>query len=248
MKQLGRRRPNYFCEVRRSMVGVFLLIYFIIIVAVIEIFVVLFRLTGLKVEISRFQVISMMTGTGFTTEESELISSHPIRRRLATFLILFGAFSLAVIISSISQFLASGLRTKEIASSAAAVLLVFGILKLPGVQKRLANWFNREMKQTIELADLPIRDVFLKNSEVTMILMQIYHDSQLANRSIRQVYPDIEESELSILYVKRGSLMIRKNVTDTPIHEGDQLLLYGSKRLIFNTFAHDIGVMKNHNP
>ena len=47
----------------------FLFIYLIIIMTVIEMFVILFRLTGLKVEISRFQVISKMTGTGFTTGE-----------------------------------------------------------------------------------------------------------------------------------------------------------------------------------
>ena len=58
----------------------FLLIYFIIITAVTEIFVILFRLTELKLEVSRFQVISLMTGTGFTTGESELILGHPESR------------------------------------------------------------------------------------------------------------------------------------------------------------------------
>src|SRR3954471_1286030 len=104
----------------------FLSIYLVIIIAVIEIFVILFRLTGLKTEVSRFQVISMMTGTGFTTGESELILGHPIRRKLATILILFGAFSLAVIISSISQFLSEGLRLAEILTGAGVVLVVFG--------------------------------------------------------------------------------------------------------------------------
>src|SRR3954471_8406420 len=92
----------------------FLSIYLVIIIAVIEIYVVLFRLTGLKLEVSRFQVISLMTGTGFTTGESELILGHPIRRKLATFLILFGAFSLAVIISTISNFLSDDLRLNHI--------------------------------------------------------------------------------------------------------------------------------------
>src|SRR4051794_18364085 len=125
----------------------FLFIYLIIIMTVIEIFVIFFRLTGLKKEVSRFQVISMMTGTGFTTGESELILGHPIRRKLATFLILFGAFSLAVIISSISQFLSEGLRTKEILSGAAAVIIVLGVLKLGGTQRVLSRVFNRKMKQ-----------------------------------------------------------------------------------------------------
>lgn len=122
----------------------FLFIYLIIILVVIEIFVILFRLTGLKVEVSRFQVISMMTGTGFTTDESELILGHPIRRKLATFLILFGAFSLAVIISSISQFLAQDLRMTEILTIAGTVIFIFCMLKLSVIQKILTKYFNRE--------------------------------------------------------------------------------------------------------
>jgi hypothetical protein len=120
----------------------FLLVYFIIITAVIEIYVVLFRLTGLKLEVSRFQVISLMTGTGFTTGESELILGHPIRRKLATFLILFGAFSLAVIISTISNFLSDDLRLNHIIYIAGAVMLVFGVLKLARVQTMLAKLFH----------------------------------------------------------------------------------------------------------
>lgn len=228
------------------MIAVFLFIYFVIILTVIEIFVILFRLTGLKVEISRFQVISMMTGTGFTTKESELISGHPIRRKLATFLILFGAFSLAVIISSISEFLSNGLRTKEILLSVASVLIVFGILRQRHVQKHLSNLFNRKMKQNIELADLPIREVFLKNHQDMMLFLTIYQDSQLANCTIRQVLPDIDALDLEVVFIKRGDTVIRKKVYDSPLHEADQILLYGNKQVMFEALKHDMEIMEKH--
>ena len=41
------------------------------------------RLTGLPDNVARFQSLSAMTGTGFTTRESELIVNYPIRRRVA---------------------------------------------------------------------------------------------------------------------------------------------------------------------
>lgn len=226
---------------------IFLLIYFIIILTVIEIFVVLFRLTRLKVEVSRFQVISMMTGTGFTTEESELISGHPIRRRLATFLILFGAFSMAVIISSISEFLSSGMRLKEIGTVAAAVLLLFAVLKLRTVQRPLFYFFNRKMERTIELADYPIREIFLTDNRDTLVGLRVYQDSQLANRTIQELIPEArDELDLTVLFIKRGSLTIRKDIYQTRFQEGDQLLLYGPKKVIFKVFQHDIEIMKKH--
>ena len=47
-----------------------------------ELFTFFFRLTGLPAERARFQVISLLTGTGFTTRESEIILSSRRRRRL----------------------------------------------------------------------------------------------------------------------------------------------------------------------
>ncbi|MFZ7943227.1 TrkA C-terminal domain-containing protein [Neobacillus sp. 19] len=222
----------------------FLSIYSVIIWAVIEIFVILFRLTGLKVEVSRFQVISMMTGTGFTTGESELILGHPVRRRLASFLILFGAFSLAVIISSISQFLSEGLRTKEILSAAAIAIAVFAILKLRGVQRLLERGFTGKITRKIELADLPMRDVFLKNKEDTLLDLHIYEDSELANRTLNEVAEDHDNLGLIALLIKRGDVRIVKNIYDTPIQEGDQILLFGPEKVISKTFVHDIQLME----
>jgi hypothetical protein len=222
----------------------FLLVYFVIILVVIETFVILFRLTGLKVEVSRFQVISMMTGTGFTTGESELILGHPIRRKLAAFLILFGAFSLAVIISSISQFLSKGLRLTEILLGAGAVIIVFCTLKMKGIQELLSKLFNQELKHNVELADLPIRDLFLKNKEDILVNLHLYAESQLTDSTLNQVIPQHGSLEFVVLFIERGDVMIRKNLYDTTLHEGDQLLMFGQKTVIHQTFSHDLQLME----
>jgi hypothetical protein len=232
----------------------FLLVYFIIITAVIEIFVVLFRVTGLKLEISRFQVISLMTGTGFTTGESELILGHPVRRKLATFLILFGAFSLAVIISSVSNFLSDDLRMNDILYVAGGVLLVFGVLKLACVQNKLSKSFHKKMKQNIELGDLPIRDVFLTDKEDYLLNLHIYKDSSLAFQTINHVISEHNQLEFIALFIKRGDMKIRRNIYNEEIHEGDQLFLFGEKEVITDCFKDDINIMKenlknqNHTP
>jgi hypothetical protein len=224
----------------------FLLIYFIIITAVIEIYVVLFRLTGLKLEISRFQVISLMTGTCFTTGESELILGHPIRRKLATFLILFGAFSLAVIISSISNFLSDDLRMNDILFVAGGVLLVFGVLKLACIQKLLSKLFHKKMKQNIELGDLPIRDVFLTEKDDYLLNLHIYKDSFLAFKTINQVIKEHERLEFVVIFIKRGELKIRRNIYNEKIHEGDQLFLFGEKEVITEYFKDDMNIMEEN--
>lgn len=101
---------------------VFMVLYFLIIGLVIEISVTLLKLTGLKNTVARFQVISMLKGTGFTTEEPKSIIDHPVRRKISMFF-LFGAFSLAVIISSISTLLTDDLRLMELS-------IIIGILTI----------------------------------------------------------------------------------------------------------------------
>jgi hypothetical protein len=226
-----------------NMILLFLVVYFIITRVVIASFVILFRQTGLKGEVSRFQVISMMTGTGFTTGESELILGHPIRRKLAAFLISYGAFSLAVIISSISQILSKGLGMTEILTAAAVVFIIYCTLRVKGIQRVLSKWFNRELKHHVELADMPIRDLFLKNKQDTLLNLHLYKESQLADSSLGQLADSRDSADFVVLFIERGDVMIRKNIYDTTLQEGDQLFLFGRKTVIHQIFAHDLKLM-----
>lgn len=216
----------------------FIILYIVIILAVIEINVVLFTLTGLDNRISRFQVISMLTGTGFTTGESELIIQHPIRRKLGAFLILFGAFSLAVIISSISNMLSKNLFTKEIAYIAGILIVVMFILKLPSLQKKLSTRFKGEIKKVYDLKDLPIRDVFLQQEDDSFSEITIHSSSSWIGRRLNQELKDAED--LNILFIKRGEIRIRKKRMNTLIQEGDVLFLYGSGKLVNEKFKEEI--------
>ena len=52
------------------------------------------RLTGLPDNVARFQSLSAITGTGFTTRESELIVNYPIRRRVLMTVMIIGNLGL----------------------------------------------------------------------------------------------------------------------------------------------------------
>ncbi|HED54427.1 MAG TPA: potassium transporter TrkA [Phycisphaerales bacterium] len=47
-------------------------------------------MTGLTREVAEFQALSCFFGVGFTTRESEMIVSHPVRRKIASHLIITG--------------------------------------------------------------------------------------------------------------------------------------------------------------
>ena len=57
-------------------------------------------LTGLSSESAKFQARSAYCGVGFTSEETELIMSHPVRRRIIYTLMLLGNIGLATVTAS----------------------------------------------------------------------------------------------------------------------------------------------------
>lgn len=213
---------------------VFIFVYLFIVFTVIEINTSIFTATGLDRKVARFQVISMLTGTGFTTGESELIIDHPVRRRLGAFLILFGAFSLAVIISAITQLLTDTFYTMEIAYIAGALLLVLLILRVPYVRNLLANQLKHELEENYELADIPIRDVLLMNDDDDVREISIKEDSPFAGRTFDDIID--KDDDIMLLFIKRGDINVRNKSYHTELEPGDRLILYGNNPAIDEKF------------
>lgn len=220
----------------------FMLLYFIIIVLVIEISVTLMKLTGLKGTVARFQVISMLTGTGFTTDESKSIIDHPIRRKISMFLILFGAFSLAVIISSISTLLTDDLRLMELSIIIGILLVLTILVKVPFLNNRLSNKMKSEMYNHYELWEHPIEEVLFLEDEDVVMEIDIYEDSELIDVKAFDAISD--GADINILFIESGEVKIRKELYEYKIKLGDNLFLYGNKKEIEETFSKEIEEMK----
>ncbi len=221
---------------------VFMLLYFIIIVLVIEISVTLLKSTGLKSTVARFQVISMLTGTGFTTDESKSIIDHPVRRKISMFLILFGAFSLAVIISSISTLLTDDLRLMELSIIIGILVVLTVLVKAPFLNNRISNKMHSEMYNHYELWEHPIEEVLFLEDEDVVMEIDIYEDSEFID--VKAIDVISHGADINILFIGRGEVKIRKELYEYKIKLGDNLFLYGNKKEIEDTFSKEIEVMK----
>ena len=104
-----------------------------------EVFTFIFRLTGLPAEKARFQVISLLTGCGFTTRESEMILSSRRRRRLARITMLFGyVFNVTIVSAFINVFLSMklvqvGYEFLSLLIPLAAVAVIFIFMRVPKI-------------------------------------------------------------------------------------------------------------------
>lgn len=215
-----------------------MLSYFLFIALVIEISTIFLVLTGLNKEIARYQAISMLTNTGFTTDEAKLILDHPTRRRISTFLILFGAFSLAVIISIISTFLADDVRIIQMAVILAVVAVLFLFLKTKPVRKILEKKFESNLKDNYQLDELPIKDVLYLNEDDFLIDIPFYKESGYIESQCGDIFE--KEKDIHLLFIRRGEEVIRKKLDEETIHAGDLLFVYGNKKLIDEKFQKEL--------
>lgn len=209
---------------------IFIILYFLIVALVIEISVIAFTLTGLEKEVARYQAISMLTSTGFTTDESQLIPDHPIRRRISMFLILFGAFSLAVIISAITNILSDDLRLNKLMIISAVLLVVFILGKTPMTKKLLQHRFEYEMKKNLDISELPIKEALFLEEDDIVTDVAIEENSRLDGKKVKEVFK--EGRDVNLLFVKRGEMNIRKELAGEIIQAGDKLYLYGNRQVI----------------
>ena len=70
--------------------------------------------TGMERGKARFQALSAITGTGFTTREAESVVNHPKRRRIVAWLILIGTTGVITLLVGLIVILSSGVDAPSI--------------------------------------------------------------------------------------------------------------------------------------
>lgn len=221
------------------LIMVVILIYSILV----NIFTVLFRITGLTKEKASFQVVSLLTACGFTTTESEIITSSQVRRRIAKAAMLTGYAFSVIIVSLIMNLLIN--INKELQREAIEAILIafvifilFFILKrLPFIKgpseeliSRIAKHFLTKGKcdNIITLLDLysddAICEVYLNN------LPEFLVDKPLYECKLKDKY------SMNIMIVKRRNKVI--DVTkDTILQRKDSVVIFGDYQNIKDVFS-----------
>jgi hypothetical protein len=207
-----------------------------------ELFTIFFRFTGLPEEKARFQVISLLTGCGFTTRESEMIISSRSRRRLARITILFGyVFNITIVSTLVNLFISVKTSLAEgvlggLLIPLAALTIIFIFMRVPAVRaffdrrmEKLAGRFLRG-KQT---NSVQIMDYIGRSSIVQVTLHTI--PEAFAGIPLSQTGLRSEHGILVMLIEADGKEAVPA-AADTVFQPGDKLTVFGDYRTICRIF------------
>lgn len=212
-----------------------LTVFIAIFTTVVEVFTIVFMLTGLSHKKSKFQVISMLTSTGFTTKESEIIMLDPVRRRYAQILIVFGYCASVTIVSM----LVSSITTKNTWYEyfiALAITVVFVLI---------VN--NKKIRRKIDpkIHKFGAKILYGKNENYLTILETLNEKvvgkvklnnlpRELDNKTMEEMNLS-NKYEIQILAIERDNKVLRHVTKDDYLKLGDLILVYGGKNSISST-------------
>ena len=222
-----------------SLFSLIILLYWVIT----ELFTIFFRLTGLPEERARFQVISLLTGCGFTTKESELFLSNRPRRRLARITMLFGyAFNITIVSAFVNVFLSLKLTQVEHYYAGAliplvAITIIFVFLRFPHVRA----WGDHQLER---LADRLIGRSDSFNTVMPLDYLGTDSIAQVTLNCIPEEYQDVPLSQtglksntgILVMLVEKPGKKPMPAGAETVFAAGDKITVFGDYNVICRSF------------
>ena len=205
-----------------------LLLIFAITFFLVRISAVALELTGLPEHNARFQALSAITGTGFTTTESEMVINYPIRRKIIALLLVVGNLG---IVSILSTLMISFVRTdanlmsvlQQIAWIIGMMVVFFGVMLTPFVDRLFCGVLSFFLEKFTFLGERHYRKLLQIGDQWSVSEHQFFGSESIDVAEIKAGL-----GNFSILAVRRLSGKTEPFSLDiSVINPGDSLILFG---------------------
>lgn len=186
--------------------------------------------TGLSREASKFQARSAFTGVGFTTEESEKVVNHPVRRRILLLLMILGN---AGIITGVASLIIGFADIDSGVNNWVKILVLLGGI---AVLWNLANsqWVDRRLSRVIEKVLNRYSRLDVTDYASLLQLSGEYRIAEIAIENRHWLYRKklkntaLREEGLNVLAITRqDGTFLGSPSGETQIDENDTLVIYG---------------------
>ena len=196
---------------------------------------VMLTATGLSRDIAQFQARSAFSGAGFTTNESESVVNHPVRRKIVLQLMLLGA---AGIVTSLTSLLLSFSGASGGQTSRRIGVLVIGLIALRVLAgsrvvdralTRITEWALRRYTR------LNVRDydkLLHISDDFTVAEIEPSEGDWLLGRRLEELA--LREEGIIVLGIyRRDGRYLGVPGGPTLIEPGDRLVVYGEDDRVF---------------
>lgn len=232
---------------------IILLISITISFVVVRVGAVALELTGIPWDHAKFQALSAFTNSGFTTQESEEITRHPMRRRIASILIVLGNAGLVAVIGS---FAGSLFNPQPFRSLLNIGLILGGVALLVWISRgrRVGDYLRYTAKEWLDrryqLSVWSPRDLLHLDEGFALTRFAVAEGSPVLGRSLADLR--LKDHTVQILAIERGREFLPVPRGEDRIQARDHLVVFGPAGAIEHLFepqgASALGVVATEEP
>ncbi len=211
------------------MVSLFLIFFIVVVITlIVEIAATALKLTGLDIHAARFQALSAITGTGFTTRETESVMRHRQRRRIIMVLMVLGPICFLGIFSS----LLISMRQEFSVFHVILLLLLIVLLLLLTRNPRFVSLFHRQVERQLRRYRYPRRvqleEVLELGGEYGVFELKVTNSSSLAKKPLAET--GLKDKGLIVLAIERGGQLQAVPGAQDVLEAEDVLILFGHRK------------------
>jgi len=220
-----------------ALISLLLVILFSIIV--IRVGSVALKMTGLSRDVAIFQAQSAFSGTGFTTSESEIVVSHPVRRRIIRILMMLGSAGLTSAMATlVLTFI--GRSPEEMAYRglwlALGLLALYLFARSEFIDRCMSRFFEKLLDKWTTIRVYDYEQLLGLSKGYTISKFKVKEDSWLAGKKLRELELDREGIIVLGIYrkVNGKEKYIGAPKGDTVMKVGDVIVCYGHEEAIIS--------------
>lgn len=191
---------------------------------------VIFTATGLDGQTARFQARSALSGTGFTSSESEEVLKHPVRRRVVMALMLLG--NAGIVASAGSLILgfrsgSGGAAGYRVLVLALGLLLLVYLSRNRWIDRRLTRFIGHFLRNYTDLTTRDLGELLDLAGPYSVSELHVDPGDWVAGRAMGEL--GLRDEGIAVLGIsRRGGGYLGAPAAGTRIDEGDTLVLYGT--------------------
>jgi len=230
-----------------------LLLFIIVLIVsfvIVRIGAIAFQLTGLEWSLAKFQALSCSTATGFTTKESELITSDLRRRRIASVLIVLGHAGFVTMIATFANslrpdkldvpFSAFTISDKvlpwiNLIIIVAAIYITYKLFSNSTFARRLTNVLRKRIIKKEMIKSVSFEELAVATGGYGVSRIKIRQDNPILGKALSE--SELRKDDITVLAIIRDDSTIPNPSANRKILSGDELICFGKLGIIRKKLA-----------